>query len=69
MFDKDLLKKNRVKRLRERSDGISNDFYFMYISILCLMLIISINVVLIGVLKLIIGNLRFDFVDRCIFDF
>ena len=43
MFDKDLLKKNRVKRLRERPDGISNDFHFMHTSILCLMLIISIN--------------------------
>ncbi|CAI6451711.1 AAC_HP2_G0013160.mRNA.1.CDS.1 [Saccharomyces cerevisiae] len=68
MFDKDLLKKNRVKRLRERPDGISNDFHFMHTSILCLMLIISINAALTGALKLIIGNLRPDFVDRCIPD-
>ncbi|CAI4057878.1 hypothetical protein SUVZ_02G6060 [Saccharomyces uvarum] len=68
MFDKDQLKKNRVTWLRERPDGISKDFHFMHTSLLCLMLIISINAAVTGALKLIIGNLRPDFVDRCMPD-
>jgi len=51
--------------LNNRPDWLSKEHHLFHVSIICLALILSINGTLTNSFKLIIGNTRPDFLDRC----
>ncbi|SMN21283.1 similar to Saccharomyces cerevisiae YDR503C LPP1 Lipid phosphate phosphatase [Maudiozyma saulgeensis] len=62
---KQSIKKLAGPWLNNKPEWLSKEYHLFHISVLCLALILSINGTLTNSLKLIIGNTRPDFLERC----
>lgn len=61
----DSLRKFHGNWMNMKPERVSSGGHFFVVSVLCLMLTLSLNGAITGCLKLVIGNFRPDFIDRC----
>lgn len=59
------IKGSSVNTNKTRPRFMTNERHLLHVSLLCMTLILTINGVVTNCLKLLIGNLRPDFLDRC----